>query len=215
MAVRSCRGKNRRNLHLLRGPQSGAGSFRKNSQGRWRQNRYHGRVSFDVAIAASDDHRARASAIRYLLARRPDQDGQPRVAQALRQGVHGADLRVRDAWRPERVSRSPGNRRCRRHHAGSLLVRRRLRSQEDRRHGRSLASSNCASRLHRSGRAGRFDPPCAQRAERLGSGERARLLPHLVSRPRDRPAGSQRRSDLGRPPAGARSRTPPGSRQAI
>ena len=88
-----------------------------------------------------------------------------------------------------------------------VLVRRRLRSQEDRRHGRSLASSDCAARLHRSGRPGRFDPSCAQRTERLGSGERARLLPHLVSRPCDRPAGSQRRSDLGRPPAGAWRRT--------
>ena len=114
-----------------------------------------------------------------------------------------------------RVSRSPGNRRGRRHHAGPLLVRRRLRSQEDRRHGGSLASSNCASRLHRSGRPGRFDTPCAQRTERLGSGERTRLLPHLVSRPCDRPAGSHRRSDLGRPPAGARRRTSPGSCQAI
>ena len=114
-----------------------------------------------------------------------------------------------------RIPRSFGNGRGRRHHAGPLLVRRRLRSQEDRRHGRSLASSDCAARLHRSGRTGRFNPSRAQRAERVGSGERARLLPHLVSRPCDRPAGSQRRSDLRRPPAGAWRRTRPGSCQAI
>ena len=73
------------------------------------------------------------------------------------------------------LPRSPGDRRRRRRHARPLLVRRPLRSAQDRRDGRGLAPAGRAARLHRSGGARRLDAPVAQRAERAGPGERARL----------------------------------------
>ena len=91
------------------------------------------------------------------------------------------------------LPRSSRDRRRRRRHARSLLVRRPVGGAEDRGDGRSLAPAGRAARLHRAGRAVRLDPPVAERAERADPGERARLLPDLVPRSRHRAAGGPRR----------------------
>ena len=76
--------------------------------------------------------------------------------------------------------RPPGDRRRRDCHARPVLVRRPLRGQEDRDHGRGVAPACRPARLHRPGGARGLDSPVAQRAERSRAGERARLLSDLV-----------------------------------
>ena len=56
-------------------------------------------------LAAGDDDRQGARAVRHVLARRPDQDGQPRpVSKRYAEASHGADLRLGDAG--DRAGRS-------------------------------------------------------------------------------------------------------------
>jgi L-alanine-DL-glutamate epimerase-like enolase superfamily enzyme len=70
-------------------------------------------------------------------------------------------------------------------------------------------------RLHRPRGAHRLDASLAQRAQCPGAGERARLLPHLVSRSRDGPPGGLQRHDHRTRGAGPRREPEPRSRQAL
>ena len=113
-------------------------------------------------LLPGDDDRQSARALRHVLARRSDQDGQPREPQALRRGLARADLRVGDARHALGVSRSPRNGRGRSHDAGYRLVRRPFGGAQDRRHGGGLAPAGGAARLHRTGRALRLHASFAE-----------------------------------------------------
>ena len=157
-----------------------------------RPDRHHGRVPLALAAPAGDagsPRRSRRSRRTWHEDPiRMDSLGEP---ETLRRGLARADLRLRDAGDPLGLPRPPRDRRGRRHHARSLLVRRRLGSAQDRGNGRGVASSGRAARLHRPGRARRLDASVAECAKRAHPGKRARLLPHLVSRSRHRPSGGQ------------------------
>ena len=95
---------------------------------------------------------------------------------------------------------------------GRHLVRRRLRGQEDRHHGRALPDAGRLPRLHRAGGAHRVDAPGAQYAQLLGAGDGARLLLRLVPPLRHRAAARHQRHDHGAQGAGPRH--PPRSSRA-
>ena len=77
------------------------------------------------------------------------------AAYAARQPRAG--LRLGDAGLPPVLPRAAGSARRRHRHARPVLVRRPVRGQEDRHHGRGLASAGGAARLHRPGGARRLD----------------------------------------------------------
>ena len=161
-------------------------------------------------------HRQGARALRDLMARRSDQDGQSREPQALRRRFAGARLRLGDAGDPLGVSRPFGDRRGRRGHARSLLVRRisrkRARSRRWRRPG------TCRSR-----RTTAPDPVvlCASTHLSLNAPnaliqESVRAyLPHLVPRARHGAAGGARRLHHRPPRPRARRRARARSRREI
>ena len=62
-------------------------------------------------------------------------------------------------------------------------------------HGRGLPSAGGPARLHRTGGAGRLDPPLLQRAQRADSGIGARVLHRLVQGTGHRPARGEGRHD--------------------
>ena len=211
LALRRASRTKRRALYLGRRSERRVAALREDPQACRRPHGRDGRVPFHVAAPPRHADRTGARALRHVLARRPDQDGQPRLAQALCRSLDRADLRLRNARHPVGLSRPPGNRRGRRGHARPFVVRRHLGGQEDRHHGRGLASARRPARLHRAGGARSLHAPVAQCAQRARPGKRSGLLQDLVPRSRDRGSACRERlhhrAERPRPGIGTRARS--------
>ena len=79
-------------------PTGGAGTIREDPAGRRRADRHHGGVPLHVAAPARHPDRAGPRAVRNLLARGPDPDGQPCELEALCRGLARPDLAPRRRW---------------------------------------------------------------------------------------------------------------------
>ena len=179
--------------------------FRKIRERRRQQDGHHGRVPLDVEPADRDPHRPRAGAVRHVLARGPDQDGRAGGPRDLCRRQPRPGLRLGDAGLPPVLPRAAGSAGRRHRHARPVLVRRPLRGQEDRHHGRGLPPAGRTARLHRPGGPGGLHPPLLQRAQRPDPGIGARLLHRLVPGAGHRPARGEGRHDRAAARAGPRA----------
>ena len=190
----------------------GPAAVREDPQGLRRQDGCRLRAALAVEPPAGHQDRPGAGGLRA------DVGGGPGV-----HGAHDLDRRggARDALthRRRRDARGP----CRLPlparagspvdgHHGRHLVRRRLRGQEDRHHGRALPDARRLPRLHRAGGAHGVDAPGAQYPQLLGAGDGARLLLRLVPPLRHRAAARHQRHD--HRAQGAGPRHPPRSSRA-